>query len=89
MNERIIRQNIEDIRNTTSTCENGADCITLLLNTRRLFFSIPSQDHLTLIDIAEEEFSISFDDKSCRQALNRCTHPNDFDPFTDVDFRRG
>ncbi|MGC6031428.1 DNA topoisomerase [Enterobacter kobei] len=56
---------------------------------RRYFFSLPEKDHIEFIDIAEDEYGISFDDKSCIDAMQKCTHANNFNALTDVAFSKG
>lgn len=88
MNKHTAMDAIEELKLTIPTCVNGHTCIHLLLNIRRFFFSLPAREHLLFIDIAEE-FGITFDDKSCIYALQKCTHSSDFNALTDVAFSNG
>jgi hypothetical protein len=89
MNKHTTMDAIAALKETTSTCSNGSACIHILLNIRRYFFSLPGKDHIEFIDIAEDEYGISFDDKSCIDAMQKCTHANNFNALTDVAFSKG
>lgn len=83
MNENTIREAIADIKSTTSTCSNDLSCVNLILNIRRFFFNLSAKEHVIFIDIAEEEYGIFFDNKSCVDAIQKCTHPNNYNHLKD------
>ena len=89
MNKQTIIDAIAELKATTSTCSNDHACINLLLSIRRFFFNLPAKEHVMFIDIAEEEYGILFDDRSCLHAMQKCTHSSDFNALTDVAFSNG
>ena len=86
MSKNTSEAAIKHVISSTITCSENTGCINLLLIVRRLFFSLPSRDHIEFIDIAEAKFGIQFDNGSCTAAMQKCTHATDFDAKLDVAF---
>lgn len=78
MSKNTIREAIADIKSTTSTCPNDLSCVNLILNIRQYFFNLPAKEHVMFIEIAEEECGIFFDNQSCVEAMQKCTHTHDY-----------